>query len=119
MSEPQSKWIKPTKAMPGVRKIDDKAGTGSHILALLERIIHRGPDGKVQLNEDAPEIKDIMDDANELDVDVVLTPGGTNTTVVMGDGIAEHKRFVELGVAAGLGAVALLGIGGIILRKRK
>lgn len=103
---------------PGVRKIDDKAGTGAHIKALLERIIHRGPDGNVELNEDAPEIKEIMNDANERDVDVVLTPTGTNTLVVMGKGIAEHKRFIEIGAAAGLGAAALLGIGGIILRKK-
>ncbi len=104
--------------MPGVRLVDSEARTGSRLRALLERITHRGPDGKVSLNEQAPEIKDIMEDANELDVDVVLTPTGTNTSVVMGEGIADHRRFVELGVAAGLGAVALLGIGGIILRRR-
>jgi len=105
--------------MPGVRTVDTEARTGSRFRTLLEKITRKGPDGKVQLNEQAPEIKEIMEDANEMDVDVVLTPTGTNTSVVMGEGIADHRRFIELGVAVGLGAVALLGVGGVILRKRR
>jgi hypothetical protein len=104
--------------MPGVRTVDEEARTGSRFRALLEKITHRGPNGEVSLNEQAPEIRDIMEDANEMDVDVVLTPTGTNTSVIMGEGIANHRRFVEIGVAVGLGAVALLGVGGVILRKR-
>ncbi|MSQ10340.1 MAG: hypothetical protein EXR52_04970 [Dehalococcoidia bacterium] len=106
------------RSVPGVRTIDSEPRTGRRLKELLDRITHRGSSGEVEVNAEAPEIKEIMDDAAEMNVDVVLTPTGTNTSVVMGHGIAEHRRFVEIGVAAGLGAAALLGIGGIILRKR-
>lgn len=108
----------PRRSVPGVRTIDTEARTGRRLKELIDRITHRGSSGEVVVNEEAPEIKEIMEDAAEMNVDVVLTPTGTNTSVVMGHGIAEHRRFIEIGVAAGLGAAALLGIGGIILRKR-
>lgn len=102
----------------GSRTVDGTVPTKDSLSALFSRIIHRGDDGKVMVNDQAPEIKEIMAHAEENDLDVVLSPTGRNIVAFVGKGIADHQLFVEIGAAAALiGTAAVLGVIGVVLRK--
>lgn len=119
--------------LPGERKINGEMVLHDrHLRSLLKRVFHK--DGHLEieqeevledgLKEPLKCLEEMVDQAEAEDKDAILVARGSNTFVMTGRWIADHKRWVEagavvaaLGAATTVGVVAALVTKGVILRK--